>query len=83
MVGFEMLRTTARKSKDPKRIVPLAMYVSVVGLGIFYVITSWAALSGYATTGEAAVQAQTNAAAFFLDRPSSSATSSCGTPSAT
>ncbi len=66
-VGFEMAPNYGEESKDPKRIVPMAMYVSVVGLGIFYVITSWAALSGYATTGEAAVQAQTNAAAFFLD----------------
>ena len=54
-------RTTARSRRDPKRIVPRAMYISVVGLGIFYTITSWAAISGYASTAAAAVQAQTNA----------------------
>jgi amino acid transporter len=66
-VGFEMAPNYGEESKDPKRIVPRAMYISVVGLGIFYVITSWAAISGYASTGAAAVQAQTNAYGFFLD----------------
>ena len=33
------------ESKNPKKIVPRAMYISVIGLGIFYTITSWAAIS--------------------------------------
>jgi amino acid transporter len=65
-VGFEMAPNYGEESRDPKRIVPRAMYVSVVGLGIFYTITSWAALSGYASTAAAAVQAQTDPAGFFL-----------------
>jgi amino acid transporter len=65
-VGFEMAPNYGEESKDPKRIVPMSMYISVVGLGIFYTITSWAAISGYASTGAAAFQAQTNAAGFFL-----------------
>ena len=65
-VGFEMAPNYGEESRDPKRIVPQAMYVSVVGLGIFYTITSWAALSGYASTAAAAVQAQTDPAGFFL-----------------
>src|SRR3954452_19755552 len=66
-VGFEMAPNYGEESRDPKRIVPRAMYVSVIGLGVFYSITSWAALSGYATTAAAALQAQTNASGFFLD----------------
>jgi amino acid transporter len=65
-VGFEMAPNYGEESKDPKRIVPRAMYISVIGLGIFYVITSWAAISGYASTDAAAEQAQTDAANFFL-----------------
>jgi amino acid transporter len=65
-VGFEMAPNYGEESKDPKRIVPRAMYISVVGLGIFYVITSWAAISGYASTDAAAKQAQNDAANFFL-----------------
>jgi amino acid transporter len=65
-VGFEMAPNYGEESRDPKRIVPRAMYISVVGLGIFYTITSWAALSGYTSTAAAAVQAQTDPAGFFL-----------------
>ena len=66
-VGFEMAPNYGEESKNPKKIVPMAMYISVIGLGVFYVITSWAAISGYATTEAAATQAVNNAAGFFLD----------------
>jgi amino acid transporter len=66
-VGFEMAPNYGEESKNPKKIVPMAMYISVIGLGIFYVITSWAAISGYPTTEAAATQAVNNAAGFFLD----------------
>jgi amino acid transporter len=65
-VGFEMAPNYAEESKDPKRIVPRSMYISVIGLGIFYVITSWAALSGYHSVNEAVKVAQTNSAEFFF-----------------
>jgi amino acid transporter len=65
-VGFEMAPNYGEESRDPKRIVPRAMYISVIGLGVFYTITSWAALSAYASTGAAAVVATTDASAFFL-----------------
>ena len=65
-VGFEMAPNYGEESKDPKRIVPLAMYISVIGLGIFYVITSWAAISGYRSTDAAAKQAQSDPGSFFL-----------------
>ena len=65
-VGFEMAPNYAEESKDPKRIVPLSLYISVVGLGIFYVVTSWAAISGYHSLDAAAKVAQTNSAEFFF-----------------
>jgi amino acid transporter len=65
-VGFEMAPNYAEESKDPKRIVPLSMYISVIGLGIFYTITSWAAISGYHSLHEAAQTAQKNSAEFFF-----------------
>ncbi len=65
-VGFEMAPNYAEESKDPKRIVPLAMYISVIGLGIFYTLTSWASLSGYSSTAAAANVAQNNSANFFF-----------------
>src|SRR3989440_6610622 len=65
-VGFEMAPNYAEESKDPKRIVPLSMYISVIGLGVFYTITSWAAISGYHSLHEAAQVAQKNSAQFFF-----------------
>jgi amino acid transporter len=65
-VGFEMAPNYGEESKDPKRNVPRALYISVIGLGIFYIITSWAPFAGYATVHAAQAQAQTNAAQFYL-----------------
>ncbi len=66
-VGFEMAPNYAEESRDPKRIVPLSLYISVLALGIFYTIVSWAAVSGYANIDAAIAQAQTNSAVFFFD----------------
>jgi len=65
-VGFEMAPNYGEESKNPKRNVPLSLYISVLGLGIFYIITSWAAVSAYPTLDDAITQAQTNSAEFFL-----------------
>jgi amino acid transporter len=65
-VGFEMAPNYGEESRDPKRVVPRALYISVLGLGIFYTLTSWASLAGYPTVHAAIAQAQGNAADFFL-----------------
>src|SRR5206468_4892281 len=66
-VGFEMAPNYGEESREPKRIVPRAMYISVIGLGLFYTITSWTPLGGYASTHAAIAQAQTNPAEFYLN----------------
>lgn len=65
-VGFEMAPNYGEESKDPKRIVPMAMYISVTGLGIFYILTSWAPFAGYGSLADTIKQAQTNAGQFYL-----------------
>jgi amino acid transporter len=65
-VGFEMAPNYGEESRDPKRIVPRALYISVIGLGLFYTLTSWASLGGYASVHGAIAQAQTNAANYYL-----------------
>ena len=65
-VGFEMAPNYGEESKDPKRVVPMAMYISVIGLGVFYTLTSWAPFAGYNTLHDAINQAQTNAASFYI-----------------
>jgi proteasome lid subunit RPN8/RPN11 len=45
-VGFEATVNYGEESKNPKKIVPRATYLSVVGLGIFYTFTSWMVIAG-------------------------------------
>jgi amino acid transporter len=52
-VGFEMAPNYAEESKDPKRIAAIAMYTSVIGLGILYIFISWMFVSGWGNQGAA------------------------------
>jgi amino acid transporter len=65
-VGFEMAPNYGEESRNPKRIVPIAMYISVIGLGVFYTLTSWAPFAGYHTLNDAIGQAQNNAGSFYI-----------------
>lgn len=65
-IGFEMAPNYGEESRDPKRNVPLSLYISVLGLGVFYVLTSWAAVSAYPSTEAAITQAQKASSDFFL-----------------
>jgi amino acid transporter len=65
-VGFEMAPNYGEESKNPKKIVPRALYISVIGLGIFYTITSWAPLAGYSTVHAAVAQAQHTPASYYI-----------------
>ncbi|MDQ6607265.1 MAG: APC family permease [Actinomycetota bacterium] len=65
-VGWEMAPNYGEESKDPKKNIPRAMYISVIGLGVFYAGTSWASISGYSSFSGAVNVAQNNAANFFF-----------------
>jgi amino acid transporter len=54
------------ESRNPKRNVALALYVSVIGLLVFYALTSWAGISGYNSIHSAARVAQKASATFFF-----------------
>jgi amino acid transporter len=65
-VGFEMAPNYAEESRNPKSTIPLSLYISVIGLGIFYIIVSWAAVSAYPSEGEMLAKAVSDSANFFL-----------------
>ena len=65
-IGFEMAPNYGEESRDPKRIVPLSLYISVVLLGVFYTITSWASVSAYGDFTGMVDKAQNDASNFFL-----------------
>ncbi|MBV9594316.1 MAG: APC family permease, partial [Actinobacteria bacterium] len=45
-VGFETTAVYGEESRNPRRIVPRATLIAVVGLGLFYTFVSWMVLSG-------------------------------------
>lgn len=49
-VGFESTAMYGEETKDPKRIIPKATMLSVVGIGVFYVVVSWLAIVGTGPT---------------------------------
>jgi len=65
-VGFEMAPNYAEESRDPKRIIPRSLYYSVIGLGLFYIFTSWCAISSYPTEGDMLAKAVKDSGNFFL-----------------
>src|SRR5262245_43049612 len=45
-VGFESTAIYGEESKDPKKIVPLATMIAVIGIGVFYTFISWSVIVG-------------------------------------
>jgi len=52
-VGFEMAPNYAEESRDPHRIAKTATYGSVIGLGVLYVVVSYAFVTGWGLTESA------------------------------
>ena len=65
-VGFEMAPNYAEELRDPKKIVPLSLYLSVIGLGLFYILTSWCAVSAFPTEGDMLAKAVKDFGNFYL-----------------
>ena len=65
-VGFEMAPNYAEESTNPKRVIPLSLYFSVMGLGLFYIVTSWASVSAFPSEGEMLVKAVKDSSNFFI-----------------
>ena len=65
-VGFEMAPNYAEESRDPKRIIPQSLYISVIGLGFFYIIVSWCAVSAYPTEADMLAKAFSDSGNFYM-----------------
>jgi amino acid transporter len=52
-VGFEAAPNYAEESKEPHRIIPIAVYASCVFVGVLYTLASWASVSSYGPANEA------------------------------
>lgn len=65
-VGFEMAPNYAEESRDPKRIIPQSLIISVIGLGVFYTIVSWCAVAAYPTEADMIAKAFSDGVNFYL-----------------
>ncbi|WP_432514734.1 APC family permease [Kineococcus sp. SYSU DK001] len=64
-VGFEATTVYRDEAHDPHRTIPRATYVSVVGIGVFYALVTWAMV---ATWGVDGIVAAASDPATFLSR---------------
>jgi amino acid transporter len=56
----------AEESRDPKRIIPQSLLISVIGLGLFYTFVSWCAVAAYPTEADMVAKAFSDGVNFFL-----------------
>lgn len=61
-VGFESTAMYGEESRNPKKIIPRATMVAVLGIGVFYVVISWLAIVGTGPEKAVAIAQDTNTA---------------------
>ncbi|MHB9754635.1 APC family permease [Streptomyces sp. BYX5S] len=66
-VGFESTAMYGEESRDPKRVIPRATLVSVVGVGLFYIYVSWMTIAGNGLNGSVKVSSGTSPLDLFFD----------------
>jgi amino acid transporter len=60
-IGFEATAIYGEEARDPRRTVPLATYVAVISIGVFYALCSWAIVLAFGS-GEVVAAAQADTA---------------------
>jgi amino acid transporter len=66
-VGFESTAMYGEESRDPKRVIPRATLISVVGVGLFYIYVSWMTIAGNGLKGSVKVSASASPLDLFFD----------------
>ena len=64
-VGFESTAMYGEESREPKRIIPRATLITVIGVGLFYVFVSWMAVAGNGLSQSVALAQEDAFAVFF------------------
>jgi amino acid transporter len=63
-VGFETIPNYAEESRNPRRIGAQALFICVIGGGLFFAVCAWAAVTGWGTH-DAVKEAATNGGNFY------------------
>ncbi|MBO1332026.1 APC family permease [Streptomyces sp. VRA16 Mangrove soil] len=66
-VGFESTAMYGEESRDPKRVIPKATLISVVGVGLFYIYVSWMTIAGNGLSGSVKISSGTSPLDLFFD----------------
>ncbi|MFF4714789.1 APC family permease [Streptomyces eurythermus] len=66
-VGFESTAMYGEESRDPKRVIPRATLISVIGVGLFYIYVSWMTIAGNGLDGAVRVSAGSSPLDLFFD----------------
>lgn len=66
-VGFESTAMYGEESRDPKKIIPKATMISVLGVGVFYVFVSWMAITGNGEAAAVKAASSANPLALFFN----------------
>jgi amino acid transporter len=51
VIGFEATAIFRDEAKNPSRTIPVATYVAVIGIGVFYTLASWALVMAWGPSG--------------------------------
>jgi amino acid transporter len=65
-VGYETTAVYGEESRNPRKIVPRATLIAVVGLGTFYTFVSWMMIAGNGAA-QAITKANTNSIGLWVD----------------
>ncbi|MGW7316673.1 APC family permease [Streptomyces sp. NPDC054865] len=65
-VGFESTAMYGEESRDPKRVIPKATLISVVGVGLFYIFVSWMTIAGNGLAKSVELSASANPLDLFF-----------------
>jgi amino acid transporter len=68
-VGFESSAMYGEESKNPKKIIPIAVLSSVIGIGVFYILVSWLAIVGTGPQNAVALAQDSTTAGDIFFRP--------------
>lgn len=64
-LGFEATAVYAEEARTPERTIPVATYVAVVFLAVFYAVSFWVIISGFGIEGTLAIAADPESAQFL------------------
>ncbi|MEU9117206.1 APC family permease [Streptomyces sp. NPDC048483] len=65
-VGFESTAMYGEESRDPKRVIPRATLISVIGVGLLYIYVSWMTIAGNGLAGSVTVSSSADPLDLFF-----------------